>query len=61
MPQPLYGSREGLPDRLHEWVERLGKDKTLPWIGLGLIADLKTAVAVLNGAPETPKNVEYDL
>lgn len=61
MPQPLYGAREGLPDRLDAWVKRLGEDRSLPWAGLGLIADLKTAAAMLSGKPETPKNVEYDL
>ena len=60
MAQPLYGSREGLPDRLKKWVERLGKDKSLSFPGLGLIEDLKAAAAALNDEPDAP-NMEFDL
>lgn len=58
---PKYGAREGLADRLERWAEQLGTDKKYPWIGTGIIADLKTAADALNGKPETPKTVEYDL
>jgi hypothetical protein len=60
VPQPKYGAREELDDRLEDWIHRLGTDRSLPWPGLGLIADLKTAVEVLRGVPEKPK-VEFDL
>lgn len=71
MPQSEYGNRDGLADRLSLWADRLGRDKTLPWIGLGIVADLITAAAVLNGEPEAlpvedwetefQKQTEYDL
>lgn len=61
MPLPNYGAREGLADRLEDWIDRLAKDKTLPWPGLGLILDLQTAADTLNGKPEKPKIEEYDL
>lgn len=56
-----FGDHEGLRDRLNGWAERLGIDKTLPWSGLGLIADLRAAVEVLDGKPQAPKIEEYDL
>lgn len=55
-----YGKREGLAARLLEHIERLGKDKTLPWVGLGLIDDLRAASAAISGKTEK-KIVEYDL
>jgi hypothetical protein len=61
MQKPKYGAREGLADRLTEWTERLGKDKYLPWVGLGLVADLKAASAALKGAPEKSPDMEFDL
>lgn len=56
-----FGMRSGLTDRLKEWADRLGRDKSLPWVGLGLIADLEAAAAVLNGEPIPKKLVEFDL
>jgi len=67
-----YGAREGLADRLDDWRNRLGKDRSLPWIGLGLIADLQAAADALNGKPakvaapepeieEWEKTLEFDL
>lgn len=47
-----YGKAEGLRDRLQDWIKRLSEDKSLPWIGLGLIADLNAAVAALDPARE---------
>lgn len=61
MSLPKYGSREGLTDRLDDWIERMCKDKSLPWMGMGLIADMKIAVAVLRGEPEKKPDQEYDL
>lgn len=56
-----YGDRHGLSESLLKWADRLSKDKSFPWPGTGIIADLRTAAAVLNGEPEKPKTVEYDL
>ena len=36
-----------LADRLEKWIERLGQDRSLPWVGLGLVEDLKEAIAAL--------------
>jgi hypothetical protein len=63
-----YGAREGLEESLERWVERLSTDKSLPWMGLGLIADLKAAVAALRDEEDEfanfqkpEKSQEYDL
>jgi len=48
-----YGKPEGLRDRLAEWVKRLSEDPALPWIGLGLIADLNEAVRQLGSSEIT--------
>jgi hypothetical protein len=37
-----------LAQRLAKWVDRLGSDKSLPWVGLGLIRDLEEALRLLN-------------
>lgn len=37
----MFGKEEGLEERLAMWVDRLSHDKQLPWVGLGLIDDLK--------------------
>lgn len=55
-----YGARDGLADRLEDWVRRLGTDRSLPWAGTGLLADLQTAADVLKGKAEI-KQAEYDL
>lgn len=67
-----YGKTEGLSKRLDKWASDLGKNSTYPWVGLGLIADLKAAAAVIDGrpipdedqepAPKTPEpKMEFDL
>jgi hypothetical protein len=61
MPIPKYGTEEGLADRLDTWADRLGRDKTLPWIGLGIIADLRAAAAKISGQPIKTPQAEYDL
>lgn len=43
-----YGTPAGLAERLRGWIDRLGRDKTLPWPGLGIIRDLEAAVQLLN-------------
>lgn len=59
----VYGSQEGLSDRLLDWIERLSKDKTLPFVGLGLIDDLQAAAELLAGnqSIEPAPMVEFDL
>jgi hypothetical protein len=57
-----YGKPEGLADRLDEHVERLGKDKRIPWLGLGIVQDLQCAARLLRGQPEPTKpTLEFDL
>lgn len=65
-----FGQKDGLSARLDEHAERLAKDKSTPWLGLGLYDDLRAAAAVLDGRPvpaqrggapaEKPK-LEFDL
>ena len=43
-----YGQLRGLPQRLAQWRARLGTDRTLPWVGTGLIADLEATMRLLN-------------
>jgi len=59
-----YGKAEGLADRMDKWAERASKDKTLPWIGLGIIADMRAAAATIRGEPlpgSDTEQMEYDL
>lgn len=69
-----YGKRLGLRDRINDWIKQLGTDKSLPWVGLGLIADLRLVAEVLPNKIEEgkefdmnepkavkPKTVEFDL
>lgn len=57
-----HGKSEGLADRLKKWASALGQDRTYPWTGLGLIADLEAAAAQIEGqpAPQTA-TLEFDL
>lgn len=61
MPQPKYGARDELADRLDDWIERLSKDRSLPWMGLGLIADLRAARDTLNGVPEKAEPEAWEI
>lgn len=60
-----YGKPEGLADRLLDHIEKLGRDKTLPWVGLGLIDDLQAASDALRagaagkGFPAKPTIAPY--
>jgi hypothetical protein len=68
-----FGKPEGIEKRLAMWANQLGRDKTYPWIGLGIIDDLKCAAEMLGGEPfdklypsvipkpAAPAPVEYDL
>lgn len=67
-----FGKPENIEKRLAMWIAQLSSDKRYPWIGLGLIDDLKCACRMLGGDPdkryigskEAPKpapKLEYDL
>lgn len=66
-----FGKPENLEKRLAMWIAQLSTDKSFPWVGLGLIDDLKCACRMLGGdpdkrypdmrKPEPAKTVEYDL
>lgn len=70
-----FGKPEGLEKRLAYWARQLSMDKKYPWVGLGLIDDLKCACRELGGdpdqtfpdmrkpepAPAAAPAVEYDL
>lgn len=43
-----HGHLVGLRGRLRRWVERVGTDRSLPWVGLGLVADLEVLMRLLN-------------
>jgi hypothetical protein len=43
-----YGHLAGLRERLARWIDRAGRDHTLPWVGLGLVRDLEVAVQLLD-------------
>jgi hypothetical protein len=51
---------DDLASRLEQHAERLEREKSLPWLGLGLHRDLKAAVAQLRGQPAPPA-LEFDL
>lgn len=53
-----YGVRDGLPERLREWALQLGRDKKYPWIGTGIIDDLRAAADTLDGKPTPAKEPE---
>lgn len=46
-----HGKPEGMAARLRDHMKRLGTDKSLPWVGLGLIDDLACAASMLDGEP----------
>lgn len=43
-----YGLPSGLSGRLLAWVDRMGKDRSLPWVGLGVLEDMVLASRILN-------------
>ena len=43
-----FGKPRGLVGRLADWADRMGKDRSLPWAGLGIIEDLRLMVQVLD-------------
>lgn len=46
-----FGIPEGLGRRLNTWANQLATDKRYPWVGTGLIDDLKAAAQIV-GAPK---------
>lgn len=47
-----FGKRENLEKRLAMWANQLSCDRKYPWVGLGLIDDLKAASRELGGDPD---------
>ena len=45
-----HGFLEGLRDRLAKHIDTLGRDKKLPFVGLGIIHDLEVTVQLLEHA-----------
>lgn len=48
---PQFGIPEGLGRRLNTWANQLSRDKSYPWLGTGIIADLKCAATQLGAPP----------
>lgn len=71
--QRCFGKPEGIEKRLAMWVTRFSTDKSIPWVGMGVVDDLKCACRMLGGDPDKkypdmrknpppePAKVEYDL
>lgn len=47
-----FGKPENIEKRLAMWQKQLSMDKSFPWVGLGLIDDLKCACRMLGGDPD---------
>lgn len=47
-----FGKPENLEKRLAMWANQLSRDRKYPWVGLGLIDDLKCACRELGGDPD---------
>lgn len=64
-----HGKAAGLSDRLLGFAEALSTNRTYPWVGTGLIDDLRAAAALVDKRPVPPtmaeqmetENQEYDL
>lgn len=41
--QSPFGNPVGLAERMEIWGEGLARDRALPWVGLGLVADVQAA------------------
>ena len=51
-PDRCFGKPDGLEKRLAMWANQLSHDPKYPWVGLGLIDDLKCASRELGGDPD---------
>jgi hypothetical protein len=47
-----FGKPENIEKRLAMWANQFSMDKSYPWVGLGLIDDLKCACRMLGGDPD---------
>jgi hypothetical protein len=47
-----FGKPENIEKRLAMWARQFSMDKSYPWVGLGLIDDLKCACRMLGGDPD---------
>jgi hypothetical protein len=66
-----FGKPENIEKRLAMWAKSLSMDKRYPWMGLGIIDDIKCACRMLGGDPDkqypdmrkpaTAPKQEYDL
>lgn len=45
-----FGQPDGLARRLNTWANQLATNKSFPWVGTGLLDDLRKAAELL-GAP----------
>jgi hypothetical protein len=43
-----HGHLSGVRGRLRQWIDRMGRDRTLPWVGVGLVKDLEVILQLLN-------------
>lgn len=48
-----FGKSEGLGKRLAMWANSLGRNRDYPWLGLGIVDDLKAAARELGVDPES--------
>lgn len=46
-PDRAFGNSEGIQNRLCYWANQLSRDKAYPWVGTGLLDDLKCAAKLL--------------
>jgi len=46
-----FGIPDGLGRRMNTWANQLSRDKSYPWVGTGLIDDLKCAARELGAPP----------
>lgn len=51
-PNRCFGKEEGLGKRLAMWANSLGRNKMYPWLGLGIVDDLKAAARKLGTDPD---------
>jgi hypothetical protein len=56
-----FGIKEGLGRRLNTWAHQLSLDKRYPWVGTGLLDDLKLASKLVGGAPSYAEMFEQPL
>ena len=55
-----HGKAAGLSERLLKFADTLSKNKSYPWLGLGLIDDLRAAAAIVEGKEPPPTLDEID-